>query len=326
MEQNDNAAAPETPATLPLGDTNSLATYREAKEKGETEIANPAAKQVTQEAVTKPVETPEQEADSLKPDTDVSEAGRKLRSNRADKRAEKIREDNDALARELHRRQELNKLRSELDRPAPGQPAASAAPSAGTTPQTRPKPSEDEVGTKYATYGDYVEDLTEWKAEQREAAALVTRHQEQVTNRRRELSTSLAETVTVARAKFSDYDAVIDPVITAISAHPRRDEDFTEFVAKSKAGGELVYRLGKDATALQSVLGARSFTDLTRALTAVEVSILAPPKESPKPVTSAPDPHTPVGSAGSASATDPKNINDLATYRKNREQLIGAGR
>lgn len=35
---------------------------------------------------------------------------------------------------------------------------------------TRTKPSEDEIGAKYQTYADYVEDLADWKYEQRRAA------------------------------------------------------------------------------------------------------------------------------------------------------------
>lgn len=63
------------------------------------------------------------------------------------------------------------------DRPPASASHAPATVDSGTPRQaaaqpnaTRPKPSEDEVGTKYAIYGDYVEDLAEWKAEQRDAA------------------------------------------------------------------------------------------------------------------------------------------------------------
>lgn len=52
--------------------------------------------------------------------------------------------------------------------PAPsGQPQP---PAAAQVEPTRQKPSEDEVGAKYPTYADFVEDLAEWKSEQRDAA------------------------------------------------------------------------------------------------------------------------------------------------------------
>lgn len=38
---------------------------------------------------------------------------------------------------------------------------------------TRPKPSENEIGSKYADYPAYVEDLTDWKLEQRDAAQAI---------------------------------------------------------------------------------------------------------------------------------------------------------
>lgn len=48
-------------------------------------------------------------------------------------------------------------------KPHPPQPAAAEP--------TRAKPNEDEVGTgKYATYAEFVEDLADWKSEQRDAA------------------------------------------------------------------------------------------------------------------------------------------------------------
>lgn len=43
------------------------------------------------------------------------------------------------------------------------EPALKAEPASGD----RKKPSEDEIGTKYASYADFVEDLADWKAEQR---------------------------------------------------------------------------------------------------------------------------------------------------------------
>lgn len=56
--------------------------------------------------------------------------------------------------------------------PGPAAPPRVAGddPSRTATPEpTRPKPSEDEVGTKYKTYADFVDDFSDWKDEQREA-------------------------------------------------------------------------------------------------------------------------------------------------------------
>jgi hypothetical protein len=55
--------------------------------------------------------------------------------------------------------------------PAPGA-GESGSPRQAAAQQnyTRAKPVEDEVGAKYPTYAEFVEDLAEWKVEQREAA------------------------------------------------------------------------------------------------------------------------------------------------------------
>src|SRR5262245_41993544 len=68
--------------------------------------AEPAAPAPVADAVAD-VAPAEAEADSDKPDDELSEAGRSLRKGRADKRAAKIEEDNDRLSRALQRRREL---------------------------------------------------------------------------------------------------------------------------------------------------------------------------------------------------------------------------
>jgi hypothetical protein len=60
--------------------------------------------------------------------------------------------------------------------PAPGAAAAPAPPSpsgpergdSGHPSGLRSKPTEDEIGTKYKSYADFSEDLTDWKLEQRQ--------------------------------------------------------------------------------------------------------------------------------------------------------------
>lgn len=65
--------------------------------------------------------------------------------------------------------QEKRELEARMSKPAaPEKPASQSQ-------ATRPKPSEDEIGTKYENYGAYVEDLADWKHEQREAQAQQSR-------------------------------------------------------------------------------------------------------------------------------------------------------
>ena len=66
--------------------------------------------------------------------------------------------------------------------PEPAQTVSPPAPGRGASPATlpglRPKPSEDEVGGKYESYADFVEDLSDWRAEARDAQAKVAKETE----------------------------------------------------------------------------------------------------------------------------------------------------
>lgn len=276
-------------------------------------VVAPVATPAAVPAVETPVvpEAAEVEANSLKPDAELSEAGRTLRANRADKRAERIRHDNDELARELHRRQTL---RSELERVAPA-PAATAAatPAAGTTVDpSDPRPAYDveKYGKTFPEdpYAGYLLDLNRWDRRQEAREQAATRQRQQGQQATRASAERLAQQMGTGRTKFSDYDAVIDPVISALAAgHPQRDVDFTNFILASDVGGEIVYRLGKDSAALQAVLHAKTGVDLARALVAVESGLTGSPRAAsaePAPVTQA----TPVPSAtvgGAAAAAEP---------------------
>lgn len=287
----------------------------------ETAYADTAAHIAAENALlagTPAVETPkdeekviEAEADSGKPDADLSEAGRTLRMNRADKRAERIRHENDELARELHRRSEL---RSELERFATAQPATAGATStpAGSTDQKDPEPTFDAYRSAHPDdpdpYTGWVREHNRWAAREEIRIANQTSH----ASRQRASETQAAQAVMAdlaqrsdhARGKFSDYDAVIEPVITAIASNPQRERDVTAFVLHlpKEVSGEVMYRLGKDKAALQAVLSARNRTDLTRALLDVERAI-TPPKPEAQPKTTAAAPMDTTGGGSTATET-----------------------
>lgn len=61
-------------------------------------------------------------------------------------------------------------------RPATPPPRTAAA-----VPGLRAKPSEDEVGTKYSSYADFVEDLSDWRAEARDKQQQQAREAEHAT-------------------------------------------------------------------------------------------------------------------------------------------------
>lgn len=288
------------------------------------EPQKPAAPAAAAAPIVPDEEAVKAEAESTKPDAELSEAGRKLRMNRADKRAERIRQENDELARELHRRSEL---RSELERFATAHPPATAGatpPPAGSTDPKDPEPTFDGWRDAHPNdpdpYTGWVKDHNKWSA--REALRQVGQQSHAARQRATETQAveavmgKLAERSDSARAKFSDFDVVIEPAIAAIARNPNRERDVSAFIAGSEVGGEVMYRLGKDKTALQAVLSASTRTDLTRALLSVEMA-LTPPKTEDKPKTAAAAPLETVGGGSTATdAVDTRKGVDFKTHRR----------
>lgn len=347
LEPNAAASTPETttpPPMIPVGQAPDLATYRQARSEGKTEIPNPEAKTDAPPPAEASALTPEQEANSAKPDAEISEAGRKLRMNRSDKRLERVRAENDELARELHRRRTL---RSELERePRPTQPAAAGAESspAGTAtakaqwkgydtwaaenPYDAFRDAHPNLIDPYGAYqAKYLEDRDAWRDEQRQIEARETRQREIDQARARETQEKLHASEVEARKQYSDYDAVITPVVRAlVESDQQRANDVHDFIAESEVGASVAYQLGKDHAALEAVLSARNQRELYRALLSVEAPIVAArtqPAASPE-IKTPPAPHTPSGAGGAASPThfDAKSDSgSVASWRAARERV-----
>jgi len=251
------------------------------------------------------------EANSTKPDAELSEAARTLRKNRLDERTKRLRVQNDELARELQRRQDLNRQRSESERESrPAQAAVAPDP-------TDPEPTFESFVAAHPTHPDpyagFISARTRWEIRQEQRTTQATQAREQQTAQAREQGVKLAGHLQAGQQKFSDFDAVTEPVIQAISAgSPQRDADFTRFVIGSAVGGDLLYQLGTNSAALQAVLDATDPTQLFRALHAVEARITgpAPAAAAPPPISQAPPPPSAVagGASSAASSTDTRQV------------------
>ena len=331
------SAAVDIPATIPVGQTNDLATYREARDKGLSEIPNPAAPaEAAKPAVVEPTaEVVAAEADSAKPDADLSEAARKLRSNRKDERLKKIAAENDELARALHLRKTL---RSELDQLAPGHSTPDASRHAGTTTAIDPRDPEPTLESIAAAnpndadpYALWQRELAKWDRRQEQRAADAVRHADEQRTQATQVRAKLAEHGEAAKGKYSDYDAVIlafdqdldrqfGPDIGAkVSA------TISRFLARSKVGGDLGYRVAKDPAVRDAIQGGPDA--LHAYLGALEASLsAAQPTAGAAPVVSAaPEPHSPVVAASTASTHfDPKTSHDIEAYRRHRDKLLAA--
>jgi len=161
---------------------------------------------------------------------------------------------------------ELKQVRTELDevrRPKPTQAEPSPARPQVEQP-TRPKPTletkNDDGILKYGTYEDYIEDLADWKAEQR----WVANQREQAA---RQQAAQLQSKVDDARARYGDqFDGVLAPTVNRIQSKADAATGLTSYgdqpvstavkamLNDSDVLPDLIFTLGSDAEGLASFL------------------------------------------------------------------------
>lgn len=312
----------ETDMEQPIAPTTETPLTLRQHLDADTASVEQAAAPVVEEAK---ADTPELEAASTKPDADLSEAARTLRRNRADERkakiqreiAEHVREREETRADVQRERDALARLRQEREQlsrgPAP-RATAGAAP-AGITDPNDPQPQEAD----YQDYSHFVADNARWAAREelrRHSFESRARTERQAADRAtQELSSTLDKQHETTREKYADFDAVLEPVLAPLANTPR-GMDVARFLASSEVGGEVVYRLGKDAAALKRVTDAPNQPALMRALAHVETEILAS-RTAPKPTTKAPAPPSQtVGSGASATASDDPNTRTFRDHMR----------
>ncbi len=176
-----------------------------------------------------------------------------------------------------------------------------AAPSA-----TRTKPSEDEVGTTSKTYGEYVEDLTDWKSEQRQFKA----DQDRAHSTRLEKWT--AERTTAAQL-YPDFDAVLKTGPGAdvdLSPDPATAVARVEMLMTLPGGGHVIYKLAKDAAeaARLATLDDRAFGFAVARLLPPESNGASPASPAAHRASKAPPPYQPVQAGGKTTATTAAEI------------------
>ena len=189
-------------------------------------------------------------------------------------------------------------------------PSAAAQPT--SVAATREKPQEDQVGTKYPNYSAYVEDLADWKAEQRETA-LVQRLEAQTQARIEgdRAARSQADVATAAfergRGAYTDFDAVLKQSTREIPPY------LQAAILKAPASEHVLYALAKDDTLLQSVLQLRDPFEVAYRLISSVPSQPAVSQPASAPVvrtSNAPAPPQPVG-AGTRTTTP--TVEELAS-------------
>lgn len=223
-----------------------------------------------------------------------------------DATAETAREREARVAAEA-RASDLERRLQELEtRPAPT-PPPQPVPAAG-----RGRPSEDEVGTTYATYADYVDAVAEWKLEQWQSKQ---NFQEQIqqqlqahleTQRMHDaLSRHVSTVAESGRTRFADFDTVVNALDVKFSPMHQ------EAILRAPDSAAVQYALGKNPELARQiaaidnpfVLGLE-FAKLTQSSAAVA----RPDSASTARPSSAKPPINRVGGAASAVPVDPDDL------------------
>jgi hypothetical protein len=187
----------------------------------------------------------------------------------------------------------------------PESPPAASAP-VSVSSGTRPKPSEDEIGTTYKTYGDYVEDLTDWKSEQRDRKAADERAQSS------RVEKWTAERAT-ASALYPDFDTVLKTGPGAdvdLSPDPATAVARVQMLMEIPGGAHVVYKLAKDAAEATRLAGLddRAFGFAVARLLPPESNGAQPASPAAQRATKAPPPYQPVQAGGKTTATTAAEI------------------
>jgi hypothetical protein len=184
-------------------------------------------------------------------------------------------------------------------------PAASSAP-VSVPSGTRPKPSEDEIGTTYKTYGDYVEDLQEWKFDQREQRTTQERAQ---ATRVEKWTAERASATTL----YPDFDSVLKTGPGAdvdLSPDPATAVARVQMLMEIPGGAHVVYKLAKDAAEATRLAGLddRAFGFAVARLLPPESNGAQPASPQAQRATKAPPPYQPVQAGGKTTATTAAEI------------------
>ncbi len=234
----------------------------------------PAADGSTVQTVPEPAATTEAPAEPTPevPEQDRDSSGKFRHGHRARSHAaspEDIPRISKLTARAKTAEEERDRIKTELEalkaKPAPAQSAgippsssrlpdrtaAEQAPPVAVVPQvplTRAKPTEDQIGTTYNTYADFVEDLADWRYEQREARSKV----EQATQTRLQHAetrfTAYQQQKPAFLAAHADY-----PTILAAVAHIGMPPVMMDAVLESDRPHEIEYWLGTHADEFASL-------------------------------------------------------------------------
>jgi hypothetical protein len=244
---------------------------------------------------------------------------------------------------------ERHELRAQLEaarrQPTPAAVAPTQTPPAPAhpekTPSTRAKPTVDGIGTTYQTYEEFIEDLADWKSEQRLAALNVDqriRQNLEADHQQRRVQDRFTAVRTEALKHYPDFDTVIQSgpgAVVNLSSDPALADARTQYVLNHPAAPHLMHTIAADAT-LANRLASLSDIDfgieLAR-LVPADPSSVSPPSLGVRAVSSAPPPYQAVGSGSKTTVLPSAELVkkagfdfDKSGYRERRAAERGVNR
>lgn len=140
----------------------------------------------------------------------------------------------------------IEKIRKGSGKETPKVESSPTKPEPKQTPQeqpTRPKPTadakNDDGSDKFATYEDYIEDLADWKAEQREAKT------QREATRKAQLDLGIAK-VEEAKTRYKDFDVMVKPFWDEVVVNPDINPTIKAMIDDSDYFADLAYTIGSD--------------------------------------------------------------------------------
>ena len=194
---------------------------------------------------------------------------------------------------------------------------------------TRPKPTEDDIGVglKYESYGAYVDDLTDWKAEQRDAKREAAQQAETQQRQQQEAQQAYQTAYSTYHARLREFVKTHPDYSTLLAQHSSIDlpPAVNKAILSSENGPAFVYHLVQHPDVLADVVllfegkppsdqvVALATSWLSRRAQAVVTGSAAPPP----PLTLAARPPNPVRTGASRSDSDlPGDESSLAEHEK----------
>ena len=159
-------------------------------------------------------------------------------------------------------------------------------------PQPEAIPTEKPKLEQFTTIEEYDSAVEKWARAQERRAVEEQAQQRSQAEQAMQVKARLQAREDEARTRYADYNAALAPVAPVIMSNPV----LQEYVTESDLGPDVAYHLAKNPAKLVEIAELPPFA-AAKELFKIEERLKSPP---PKPVTKAPDPIKPVGTAEKA--------------------------